>query len=45
MSELMMGDLGTITIKNNIGEIVAKLYVMPDGTLHEDSWLCPQGWK
>lgn len=43
--ELTMGDLGTITMKNNKDEIVARLYVMPDGTLHPDSWLCYEGWK
>ena len=40
-----IGDLGTLTMKNNNGEIVAKFYIMPDGTLHEDSWICPKGWK
>ena len=45
MKELTMGDLGTVTMKNGNGEIVAQLYVMPDGRLHEDSWLCPEGWK
>ena len=33
-----------ITMENKTGEIVAKLYV-PDGKLHEDSWICPAGWK
>ena len=45
MNDLKMGDLGTTTMKNANGEIVAKLYHMPDGTLHEDSWLCSKGWK
>jgi len=31
--------------KNKSGEIVAQLYIFPDGTLHEDSWICPAGWK
>jgi hypothetical protein len=45
MRELMMGDLGTVTMKNNNDEVVVKLYIMPDGSLHEDSWICPKGWK
>lgn len=45
MGELTMGDLGTMTMKNNAGETVVQLYIMPDGTLHEDSWICPRGWK
>ena len=40
-----MGDLETLTKENKAGEIVAKLYILPDGTLHEDSWICPPGWK
>lgn len=43
--ELKMGDLGTITMRNNEGRIVVKLYILPDGCLHPDSWLCPRGWK
>lgn len=35
----------TLTLENDNGEIVAMLYIFPDGTLHEDSWLCPAGWK
>ena len=31
--------------KNDAGLIVACLYVMADGNLHPDSWLCPTGWK
>lgn len=45
MSEKLMGDLGVLTMRNNKSEIVAKLYLMPDGTLHPDSWICPEGWK
>jgi len=44
MNELTMGDLGTIMMRNNSGFVVAKLYIMPDGSLHEDSWICPKGW-
>lgn len=32
-------------IKNEEGLIVACLYILPDGNLHDDSWLCPTGWK
>lgn len=32
------------TIENKEGKIVAKLYIKPDGNLHPDSWLCPNGW-
>ncbi len=31
-------------IKNKSGYIVACLYILPDGNLHADSWLCPAGW-
>ena len=40
-----IGDLETRTMENKNGEIVAKLYILPDGTLHVDSWICPAGWK
>ena len=33
------------TIENNKGKIVAKLYIKNDGNLHEDSWLCFNGWR
>ena len=32
------------TIKNKAGYIVACLYILPNGNLHADSWLCPAGW-
>lgn len=44
-SNLTYGNLSTLTLRNNLGEIVAKLYVLPDGTLADDSWLCNKGWK
>ncbi len=31
-------------IKNKDGFIVARLYILPNGNLHADSWLCPLGW-
>lgn len=31
------------TFFNEQGLIVAKLYIKPNGNLHEDSWLCPDG--
>jgi len=39
------GNLGTMTLRNNKGQIVAKLYILPDGTLADDSWICNKGWK
>lgn len=32
-------------IKNKAGLIVACLYILPNGNLHPDSWLCPEGWE
>lgn len=32
-----------ITITNEQGKIVAKLYILPNGDLHADSWLCHEG--
>jgi len=37
-NNLTYGNLGTITMRNNTGRIVAKLYILPDGTLADDSW-------
>ena len=31
-------------IKNKAGYIVACLYILPNGNLHADSWLCSRGW-
>ncbi len=31
-------------LKNKSGYIVACLYILPNGDLHADSWLCPLGW-
>lgn len=42
---LTYGNLGTLSLRNNLGQIVAKLYIMPDGTLADDSWLCNLGWN
>lgn len=33
------------TLTNNDNNIVAKLYIEDDGCLHEDSWICNEGWK
>lgn len=38
-------NMSTLTLRNNEGKIVAKLYIYPDGTLADDSWLCNKGWK
>lgn len=45
LKNLTYGNLGTLTLRNNRGQIVAKLYILPDGTLADDSWLCNEGWK
>ena len=45
VKNLTYGNLGTLTLRNNDGRIVAKLYILPDGTLADDSWLCNEGWK
>jgi len=42
-TNLTYGNLGTLTLRNNKGEIVAKLYILPDGTLADDSWLRNEG--
>lgn len=39
------GNMSTMTLRNNKGQIVAKLYILPDGRLANDSWLCNEGWK
>jgi hypothetical protein len=39
------GETTSVTFRNQKGEIVAKLWIKPDGTLADDSWLCPLGWK
>jgi hypothetical protein len=33
------------TFKNKRGRVVAVLYILPNGNLHPDSWLCSRGWK
>ena len=38
-TELTYGDLDTMTLINKEGTIVAKLYILPNGNLAEDSWL------
>jgi len=43
--KLTYGNLATMTLRNNKGQITAKLYILPDGTLADDSWLCNKGWK
>ena len=34
----------TRTFLNKNKRIVAKLYFVPNGNLHADSWLCHDGW-
>ena len=36
--------MNTQIVENNKGQIVACLYVKSDGNLHEDSWVCLNGW-
>lgn len=43
--KLTMGEKPRLTLRNGRGEIVARVYILPDGCLHGDSWLCPSGWK
>ena len=31
--------------ENKEGLIVACLYILENGNLHADSWICPEGWK
>jgi len=38
VNELTYGNLGTLTMRDDKGRIVAKLYILPDGTLADDSW-------
>lgn len=38
VDNLTYGNLGTMTLRDNKGRIVAKLYILPDGTLSDDSW-------
>lgn len=33
-----------ITVRNDKGLLVANLYVLDNGNLHADSWLCNEGW-
>jgi len=37
--------MSKLVLKNKDGLIVACLYINHDGTLNEDSWICPKGWK
>lgn len=34
-----------LTLENDEGNIVAKLFIENNGNLHPDSWLCNEGWK
>jgi len=44
VDELTYGNLGTLTMRDNKGRIVAKLYILPDGTLADDSWTTHGVW-
>lgn len=33
------------TLRNKEGLVVACLFILPDGNLQADSWLCNEGWK
>lgn len=37
--------MSKLLIKDSEGDIIAFLYFNADGSLNEDSWLCPEGWK
>lgn len=32
-------------VRNKEGLIVARLYILENGNLHQDSWLYLEGWK
>jgi len=32
------GNMSTLTLRDNKGAIVGKLYILPNGTLADDSW-------
>ncbi len=34
-----------LVVRNDKGLITACLYILPDGTIHGDSWIKPSGWK
>lgn len=36
--------MNNITITNKEGLVVVKLYVKDNGNIHEDSWICLNGW-
>jgi len=40
-TNLTYGNLGTMTLRDNVGRIIGKLYILPDGTLADDSWVRP----
>jgi len=42
--KLTYGDLGQIIMKNNKGQITVCLWILPDGTLADDSWIHHRGW-
>lgn len=37
-------DMNVLTLKNESGFTVANLYILHNGNLHPDSWLCNEGW-
>ena len=42
LKEKTGGKMKTITITNEAGQVVVKLYFTADGKLHGDSWLKPE---
>lgn len=36
---ILYGNLSTLTLRDNLGRIVGKLYILPNGKLADDSWL------
>ena len=37
--------MGKLTLTNRKGKIIVCLYILVNGNLHPDSWICPKGWE
>ena len=44
MEEGKPENMAVMTLENEDSKIVARLYILDNGNLHPDSWLCPGGW-
>ena len=45
MEESKPKNMAVMTLENEDSKIVARLYILDNGNLHPDSWLCPGGWE